>query len=307
MTASTTSPRSSVSAGSDSGSIQSFSQFAQSSAWTTTTVPSAESSFALRNTTPPPLSSTPSHSMSSVLSDVGGTPRAPAPSDNEAANLMLFLATSPSPARPTTNRDKDGKDGLAYRALGGGPGLREKGRGLFAGAGAGSDDGRPLMSEGSFGSSSGGDVCMSDGELPLRRFESRLSISAGHDLSGGGLSASMEPTVVPPTPTAPTPAQLLNNSWPSPSSYGHADSELTPRLQAPPTPGSLSFNLNDFINVSPSPATPMHSQDGDFKQGLGTSMRADVGRKLFGEEQGRHQGGEQVSSGGLGAGIDLVK
>lgn len=246
------------------------------------------------------------------MSDVGGTPRAHAPSDNEAADLMLFLATSPSPARPASNRDKDAKDGPMYRALGGSSGLRAKGRVLFpnSGSGIGNDGGGTLMSEGSFGSSTG-DVCMSDGgELPLRRFESRLSISTVHD-GGGGLSAPMEPNVIPPTPTAPTPGQLLppppspsinNNNWQLPLSYVSADPETTPRQQAPPTPGGLSFNLNDFINVSPSPATPVHG--GGFKQGL----RADVGRRLFGEEQAR-QSGEQLRNGGgaLGAGIDLIK
>lgn len=251
------------------------------------------------------------------MSDVSGTPRAHPPSDNEAADLMLFLATSPSPARPATNRDKDSKDGSAYRMLGGSPGLRAKGRVLFANSnsGAGSDGGRALISEGSFGSSSGGgDVSMSDGsELPLPRFESRLSISTVHDDGSGDgcLSTPMEPNVIPPTPIALTPAQLLppppspsnydNNSWPSPVSYVPVDSETTPKPQAPPTPGSLAFNLNDFINVSPSPATPVHGHSGVFQQGL----RADVGRKLFGEEQGR-QGEELLrSGGGLGAGIDL--
>ena len=55
------------------------------------------------------------------------TPR-PAPSDNGAADLMLFLATSPSPARSNKNT----RDMAAYRALTGGSGpLRSKGRDLF--------------------------------------------------------------------------------------------------------------------------------------------------------------------------------
>ena len=52
------------------------------------------------------------------------------PTDSEAADLMLYLATSPSPARPTTGRERDGTDAGAFRTLVGG-GLRTTGRVLF--------------------------------------------------------------------------------------------------------------------------------------------------------------------------------
>ena len=57
---------------------------------------------------------------------------------------MLYLHTSPSPARPTTTQDRDAKDSAAFRALGGGGSLRAKGRVLFF---AGDDGGSPLRSE----------------------------------------------------------------------------------------------------------------------------------------------------------------
>lgn len=318
MTASTTSPRSSVSAGSDSGSTQSFSHFAQSSARmtaatssATTTAPSSqtlpvpEGSTSARSTTPPPKGLTSSQSQGSIFGASNGTPR-PKPTDNEAADLMLFLATSPSPVRPSTNREKDAKDGAAYRALGGGAGLRAKGRVLFGegSEGSGSGPSRVLGSDGSF-TSSNGDVSMSDigGEgasLPQRRLDapSSLSISTtSHGEGGSGLAAPMEPTIIPPTPTEPTHGQLL----PPPASPNataenyHIASETTPRPQAPPTPGNFPFNLNDFINVSPSPATAL-------KAGMGS--RPDIGRKLFEGEQG---GAEPSRGGALGAGIDLIK
>jgi hypothetical protein len=92
----------------------------------------------------------------------------------------------------------------------------------------------------------------------------------------------------------------------------------------------VPFNFNDFINVSPSPAAaPPGFINGQMKSGLSSSLRADVGRKLFEEEQQRHQTvtkghghgdgktqefGEALdgdhtgrSSLGLGAGIDLLQ
>ena len=320
VTASTTSPRSSASAGSDSGSTQSFSHFAQSSARmtagsssATTTAPSSQTLPALEGSisarvnrsTTPPNGLTSGHSQGSVFGISNGTPRSK-PTDNEAADLMLFLATSPSPVRPSTNREKDAKDSAAYRALDGSAGLRTKGRVLF---GEGSGDGkggrsgpsRALGSDGSF-TSSNGDVNMSDigsegATLPQRRLDappSSLSISITSEGEGGiGLEAAMEPTVIPPTPTEPILRQptSLNSTV---ENY-HIASETTPRLQAPPTPGNFPFNLNEFINVSPSPAAALKGDIGPM---------ADIGRKLFEGEQG---GAEPNRGSALGAGIDLVK
>ncbi|KAF8553924.1 hypothetical protein OG21DRAFT_1175112 [Imleria badia] len=270
--ASASSPRSSLSAGSEA-SFHSLSQYAQSSARTTTApsslLPSAESSFsvptAARAATPPRMHNDNTYST---------TPRA---DDEEAANLMLYLHTSPSPARPTTTRNRDAKDSAAFRALGGGGSLRAKGRVLFSGG----DDGRsPLRSESS---------------ITIDTLPGSQTMSQPHPLDTVSITGSlapaapMEPTVIPPTPVSevsPTPSQLLP-APPSPS--GHAES-LFPHPQASPTPGSVPFNLNDFINVSPSPATSTVPRSAiSLKSGLGANLRTDLGRKLFEEEQHRHQ------------------
>ena len=154
------SPRSSMSGGSDAGSNQSYSHYAQSSTRTTaptSLAPTAGASFNprfTRSSTPPSSSSR--HARTQSLPHVGSTtpkalPRMPSaatvgggssrrlantgtphpPSDTEAADLMLFLATSPSPVRPTASKDRDPKDVTAFRSLSGISTL--KGRILFPG------------------------------------------------------------------------------------------------------------------------------------------------------------------------------
>ncbi|KAF9041023.1 hypothetical protein BDZ89DRAFT_1209161, partial [Hymenopellis radicata] len=105
------SPRSSFD-GSDAGSTQSYPIYPQGSA-------------ARGFPNPPPSQGGPSTSTSfremtppdTAPSQHQTTPR-PAPTDNEAADLMLFLATSPSPARPSKDANNS-RDQAAYRALGG--------------------------------------------------------------------------------------------------------------------------------------------------------------------------------------------
>ncbi|KAH0825861.1 hypothetical protein J3R83DRAFT_7784 [Lanmaoa asiatica] len=98
----------------------------------------------------------------------------------------------------------------------------------------------------------------------------------------------MEPTVVPPTPVteaSPTSSQLL----PAPLSPSGQTETLLPHPQVPPTPGDVPFNLNDFINVSPSPATATVPRSAiSLKSGLGANLHTDLGRRLFEEEQHRH-------------------
>lgn len=362
---SVTSPRSSLSNGSDGGSQGSFSLFRQSSARTgaepapgtptnssttiatttatTTTAPSAsssalhsaESSFTtLRSTTPPPhrrahthahnlsQTSTTSSILSASSADITGTParKGRGPTDSEAADLMLYLATSPSPVRPAHRERGEGPGG-------GTGGLRVKGRVLFAGT--------------------GGDVNMDmDTSPPHSGLSIHSSSAGGRSGAGAGLAAPMmEANVIPPSPMAPTPSQLLPPP-PSPSSF-HSNSnhnsnsaDTTPRPPYHPqpnsqlhsqsqtpnqTPGNTPFNLNDFINVSPSPAhtatatgTPVPGGSG-MMMGMGSSLRADVGRRLFEGEQGvRYVGGAGVvrgegdddgrsgDGGGLEAGIDML-
>ena len=296
--ASASSPRSSLSAGSE-GSFHSLSQYAQSSARTTSTpsslLPSADSSFSIpivaRAATPPRANT----------ESIYSTPRA---DDEEAANLMLYLHTSPSPVRPTTTRDRDAKNLAAFRALGGSGSLRAKGRVLFSGG----DDGRsPLRSESS----------LTIDTLPGSQNSQTMSQPHGLDTvndSAGSLApaAPMEPTVVPPTP-ASTSSQLL----PAPLSPSAQTETLFPHPQASPTPGGVPFNLNDFINVSPSPAASTVPRSAiSLKSGLGANLRTDLGRKLFEEEQHRqhhltapynHGDGLRHEKNGssLGASIDL--
>ncbi|KAG5636954.1 hypothetical protein H0H81_006302 [Sphagnurus paluster] len=286
ITGSASSPRSSID-GSEAGSAYSYSHFAQSSARTiaaaspSVPVPAATSASTIadssfRSHTPPaPLA--PSENPSN-------TPL-PAPTDNEAANLMLYLATSPSPARPTT---KDSRDLVAYRALGGSPSvLRDKGRVLFAGSAESVEysKSQPLTR--------GGETS----------FTSSIS-SIGTDMGGSVMETSAR--------IMPTPAQLL----PPPSLPSQNTVSGTPpqvRKDANDSlrmiyPSSVEFNFSDFIHGSPSPSRgPILPAP---KANLG--LRADVGRKLFEEEQMRHVMSSAQSPGkrrddrALGAGIDLV-
>jgi hypothetical protein len=81
---------------------------------------------------------------------------------------------------------------------------------------------------------------------------------------------------------------------------------------APATPGTYTFNLNDFINVSPSPAGP-HRTTAPYKQNL-SGIRSGGGRKLFADEQAEQMIGVEGTSRigehpntALGAGIHLAR
>lgn len=284
ITGSASSPRSSID-GSEAGSAYSYSHFAQSSARTTTaTSPPAsvsagaststitESSF--RNHTPPPT----------IIATNSTTPR-PAPTDNEAADLMLFLATSPSPARPTTS--KESRDLTAYRALSGGPGaLRDKGRVLFPSGAGGEPPGSEEPTRQVFPLARGGDS------------------SFNSSISSIGTEMGVRTTDIPSTRTS-TPYLLPPPSLPVPSSGNVRNPSPKPGFPQ----ASAEFNFSDFIHASPSPSRGTVGQG--HKGNLG--LRADVGRKLFEEEQMRHamnvvqSPGKRQEERGLGAGIDLVR
>ncbi|KAK0446275.1 hypothetical protein EV421DRAFT_265100 [Armillaria borealis] len=293
ISGSVSSPRSSFD-GSDAGSTQSYSQYTQSSA------------RGFPNSGPPPSSSLASTStisvgsyrdktppMSNASPTQQTTPR-PAPTDNEAADLMLFLATSPSPARPS---NKDAKDMAAYRTLGGGAGaLRAKGRVLFPTAPGdpnSQDAGRANPRGPGSGLSRGGESS----------FTSSIS-SIGSDL--GGRRDSI-PGIDRSSNRSSTPSQLLPPpSFPPQTSVPSSPSGRRKSVDGSPRPGSAhDFNFHDFINASPSPSRgyPQHNRL--------TGLRADVGRKLFeGEQlrlgmQGAHM--KRPDDRGLGAGIDLLK
>lgn len=243
------SPRSN--AGSDTASAQSFVQFTQSSTRTavggaTTAPTTAESSLASisiqgpqPSTTPPPRSGT---------STATGTPR-PAPTDNEAADLMLFLATSPSPVRIGLQRDREAKDLAAFRALGGSSGLRAKGRVLFPSAS------EPSLGNDAKTNSAGG----SSGKRAHHRLEMAAmlpTIEPGRSSShaSGAFAAATETSVTPLTPSEPSNVGMPSTLLPALASPSRPPSASPSRLGAPGTPGNLPFNLNEFINVSPSPA-----------------------------------------------------
>ena len=286
--ASVSSPRSSLSTMSDAGSFQSFNHYGQNSTAPSSLLPSAESSFTVSHTA---RAATPPRGASDHLHT---TPRA---SDEEAANLMLYLHTSPSPARLTT---RDTRDLAAFRTLGGAASLRPKGRVLFAGADGGNS---PLRSESSFTVDPFPASQNSQLSQPLRLEHDKLRVAVA--------TAPVETAVIPPTPESQVPP-----SFPSPP-FPSRTVDLT-SVPAPPTPGNMSFNLNDFINVSPSPApTTVPRSTISLRSGLGANLRPDLGRRLFEEDQHRHHPsgpgpdpGDGLRNGAgagvLGASIDLA-
>ncbi|CCM01909.1 uncharacterized protein FIBRA_03980 [Fibroporia radiculosa] len=361
----TSSPRSSLSAGSDSGSTNSFRHYAQSSTRTVTAATStlSESSLPAAHSSTPPLAS-PSGSdlhhafpqSSSIRSEGRSTPRTRKramypdsntphiPSDTEAADSLLFLATSPSPARPSHVKDRDRDESGSFRVLGGGSGL--KGRVLFPTHGGNdetsSTSSRVLRREGSGSFASTLSAASSSefnpgGSFPRiyakqvinnRTHNTSPHISPPPDRPGGGLLViPLEPTITPPTPTEPASSQLLPAA---PSPMRPERSHSVPRSRArsplanpvsmlnappsegkrlvdgPPTPGNASFNLSDFIHVSPSPA----GGAGSLSR-LGV-MDVDIGRRLFEEHHGPNgaagpAGNSMNTNGSLGAGIDLAR
>lgn len=303
------SPRSSVSGGSDTGSTQSFAHFAQSSARTitaaTSSLSSAESSLRARTPSPrdrmqtddsqPSLSQGRSVRVGSITPKLQhrtlqrtstastGTPHPP--SDTEAADSLLWLATSPSPVRPTTVRDRDSADVGGLRSLGGGGGLR--GRVLFplthepSGDSYLSPKARSLKREGtgSFASTatavtdSGGDG--GGGVKSLSRNSSNSpsekTLSRGHGDQHRKFSKNersqvpMEPTVIPPTPVDLAPPGLLP-APPSPpshhmeSSYSRSSSHPAPS-DLPPGPtrsstGTFTGNMSNSDRRLSHPSTP---------------------------------------------------
>ncbi|KAI0787564.1 hypothetical protein C8Q74DRAFT_1196934 [Fomes fomentarius] len=296
------SPRSSISAGSDSGSTHSFAHYAQSAARTvaggTSVASSSQHSLfsrATRSTATPPHSPAMSQASpalshatarrgsvtqgSSLRPEGAGTPkmtprdRAGNVDDTDAADMLLLMATSPSPARPTSTRDKDSRDAAAFRALrGGGSGL--KGRVLFPTVGE--EDGgtsRRLSRQmsGSFTSvSSTATEPVSPRTVPASaarrepissQLLSRLSMTQDHAADNSHLDVPMLPTVTPPTPTDQVQTHLLPPAEPSSQSHPGRPPTMRPHeVQASYTTPNSSFSLSDYMNISPSPAAAMVSR-----------------------------------------------
>ncbi|KAF8627048.1 hypothetical protein AX17_006388 [Amanita inopinata Kibby_2008] len=316
MAGSASSPRSSFD-GSDTNSTYSYSHFAQSSARTTTTVASAGSPAAVSTTStaePPARSRTPSP-VTKMPEHV--TPRT-APTDNEAADLMLLFATSPSPARPAGN--KDNRDMAAFRALtGNSNALLSKGRVLFPSFGSGdavnvedaggvlprspyrhqhTRSGPPLVragGDGSFNSS----ISSISSEMMGRRSSTDAN-------SGSGLSRQLTPSLSQLLPPPPLPIHDAATAAGSGTARTPDTPAASSAVQSPKSSGGLTaeFNFSDFINASPSPAragaTTLLVGSVQAKPSLG--LRADVGRKLFEEEQMRNAMGGGSGAGGGGVG-----
>ena len=334
------SPRSSMSAGSDVGSSHSHSQFAQSSARTTT----AQTSFA---------SSQESHHSGSIArpatpprsSDARLTPRtnsfpdggSASATDQEAIKLLYYLHESPSPARPSTVRGQDSQESAGFRSLSENSMLKTQGRVLFPSASGGSSD-IPLAyrmlardnSSSSITSSAAMDAPASQtlsraptlvidppiGDVELLQHSQHSDPAIG---TASDIDVPPVTTITPPTPIEPPQTtQLL----PPPASPQRTVQTLSAQPMsplsehkshhaAPATPGTYTFNLNDFINVSPSPAGPNRTT-APYKQNL-SGIRSGGGRKLFAEEQAEQLiGVEEASRMGehpntaLGAGIHLT-
>ncbi|OSD06660.1 hypothetical protein PYCCODRAFT_1360312 [Trametes coccinea BRFM310] len=313
------SPRSSISAGSDAGSTQSFPHYAQSATRTMAGGSVQDSPFAtldMRSTATPPHSpalSQPSPALSHAMAhrqtvaqgsnlrpEGSGTPkmtprdRMGSVEDTDAAGMLLLMATSPSPARPTSTRDRDARDAAAFHALrGGGSGL--KGRVLFpsygSAEGSGGGHSRTLSREmsGSFASiSSAMTEPLSPRSIPPGRRvmdrppASSITTGQGDPGGGGGLDVPMMTTITPPTPTEQDLSQLVPTAPASPRSQGqssqpmpHSSGPSDSKPAFPPHTPNASFSLSDYVNVSPSPAAVMHSQPRP------TSMQPPPGRRLF--------------------------
>jgi hypothetical protein len=332
------SPRSSLSASSDLGSSHSLSQFAQSSARTTTAQTSLASSQELsqpgsiaRPATPPHPSDTRLASRTNSFPD-GGSASA---TDQEAIKLLYFLHESPSPARPSTVRSRDGQDATGLRTLSENSDPKAQGRVLFSASGGPSDIPsayRMLTRDNSSSSVASSTAMELPAIQPLTRQPTLVVDPPIGDVelpqhsdpaASAGINTDVPPMtkVTPPTPIESSAASQLLPPPSSPQRTTQTSSSaqsLSPLSEhkahhaAPATPGTYTFNLNDFINVSPSPAGP-HRTTAPYKQNL-SGMRSAGGRKLFAEEQAEHLiGVEETSRMGehpntaLGAGIHLTR
>jgi hypothetical protein len=332
------SPRSSMSAGSDVGSSHSLSQFAQSSARTVTAQTSLTSSQECPHAGSIARPATPPRPSDVHLARTGSFPDRGSASatDQEAIRLLYFLHESPSPARPSTVRSRNDEDAASVRTLSKNPDLKAQGRVLFPTASGGPSDVpfayRMLTRDNSTSSISSsvategptsqtptreptlvieppvGDVCLRQHPDPI-------------NCLGNGIDVPPVTKVTPPTPIEPSPTAQLLPPPSSPQRGAQASlpsqplsppSEHKTHHTAPATPGTYTFNLNDFINVSPSPAGP-HRTTAPYKQNL-SGIRSGGGRKLFVEEQAEqllsvediNRIGEHPNT-ALGAGIYLAR
>lgn len=309
---SASSPRSSID-GSEAGTPYSQQPISARSSFSSilpNTASNASTSY--RSDTPPRSSNT------NVQQQRGQTTPRPAPTDNEAADLMLFLATSPSPARPTTS--KDARDAAAFHALthsDNGNMMRAKPRVLFPTQGDFADEsgithpsssvGTGLLKSDSF-TNSNVSRTGTDAEPLIHQSTTDRSSSASQQYtavqSQQPASSTAHGTYLLPPPSLPSSQRPTSSSFPSsPSSLRN---ESSPRPEHTIAGGQTDFNFSEYIHASPTrPGSGSGHPANSQKANLG--LRADVGRKLFEEEQIRLQQKRRPEDRGLEAGIDLVR
>ncbi|KAF5340876.1 hypothetical protein D9758_012156 [Tetrapyrgos nigripes] len=355
--ASASSPRSSVDS---SDAASSYSQFPQASSRTfpsgpSTSVAQNASTSSVTTDTSSYRSRTPPAGTSNRAQS--STPR-PAPTDNEAADLMLFLATSPSPARLS---NKDAKDLAAFRALGSSSGvMRAKGRVLFPThsqsslpgdsvpsseaddsgrrtprpPGAGTALMRGTSGENSFASSMssiGGEMGLSRQGSASGTFDrnivTKTTASAGSQ-SAPRIIAQNVPTSTAASSGSPGQAHLLPPpSLPATTVAGAAapPSPRGSRAIPNPSPATVTSEAsgsfgggNGYRTISPAPRAPGNAEQQPQQhlppqRRADHGLRADLGRKLFEEEQMRAGvnllAGQQrrVDDRNLDTGVDMVK
>ncbi|KZT01520.1 uncharacterized protein LAESUDRAFT_717416 [Laetiporus sulphureus 93-53] len=334
ISAAASSPRSSISAGSDSGSTHSYAQYAQSSARTlhATAPMSGESSYSTtqrqaRPITPqPPLQGGFRQNLaqpSSVQSEGRGSPKVrkrpiyPAgesgtphpPSDTEAADSLLFLATSPSPVRASFTRARDTPR----------TGSNLKGRALFPGQGDGDNNNshaggrmprreetRSWASTTSVGSNDAAPQGSMQRVLANRfthRPNSAPPAQPSQDVTADHPNVPMEPTITPPTPTIPSTTQLLPPPSTPPRMYAsprpipsdhpsQPSSQQTPdgkrTANEPEITGNGSFSTSSSVQVSPSSAAAAEALSR-----LG-SAHSGVGRRPFEQHHGANISGMEA-------------
>ncbi|KAJ3887279.1 hypothetical protein GG344DRAFT_90557 [Lentinula edodes] len=294
---SASSPRSSID-GSEAGTPYSQQPISARSSFSSippsNTVSNASTSY--RSNTPPRSSNT------NVQQQQGQTTPRPAPTDNEAADLMLFLATSPSPARPTMS--KDARDAAAFHALthsDNGNMMRAKPRVLFPTQGDFADESGTRLQNSDGFTNSNISRAGTDVEPPVHHSTTDRSSSASQQHTAVQLQQQPASSTVHGTYLLPPPS-LPSSQRPIPSSFPSSPSSL--RNES--TGGQTDFNFSEYIHASPTrPGSGSGHPANSQKANLG--LRADVGRKLFEEEQIRLQQKRRPEDRGLEAGIDLVR
>jgi len=223
---------------------------------------------------------------------------------------------------------------MPHRTLSENSDLKSSGRVLFSGSGGSSDipAAYRMLTRDNSSSSVASSVAVDPASRPLMRQPTLVidppigdvELPQHTDPPISATSNTDAPPITKVTPPTPIESSQTTELLPLPSSpqrtaqTSSSAQSLSPLTEhkahntAPATPGTYTFNLNDFINVSPSPAGP-HRTTAPYKQNL-SGMPPAGGRKLFADEQTENLiGVEETSRMGehpntaLGAGIHLTR